>query len=360
MSDRSARKAVQRLARPMTRLSASARRPWAADLSQAITELRSSGSPDTLYLGFVFEFPFPVLTRPLDAIARNEARRRRVAYARTAILYCILAAEAYVNGYLEWGLSKEESRVIDRLPTFDKYMLGPRLVGEKDDASSQARTPPDPSRATESPVAHRPPQTVSGPGKRSRQRPGGLRPVQPVRRGSLSRRRRRCGKPPLLPAVHAPEVGAEVAFLVLERHFFLEYGKRATADLPPLRADPRRTCFARRSVDGTRRADRGLDQRERARKLTKAERTDDGQPRVPHGGVAASPSRRAYPRSPSVRAVRFHRAARCPPSRRTRSRAGRASAVQPRGRLPAMPHRIPPPGAPAGALEARVWPPKRD
>lgn len=110
-------------------------------LSQAITELRSSGSPDTLYLGFVFEFPFPVLTRPLDAIARNEARRRRVAYARTAILYCILAAEAYVNGYLEWGLSNEEFRVIDRLPTFDKYMLGPRLVGRRTTSLSEARSP---------------------------------------------------------------------------------------------------------------------------------------------------------------------------------------------------------------------------
>jgi hypothetical protein len=53
---------------------------------------------------------------------------RRFEYARSATLYAILAAEAYANQCLQWHLSRKELEAADKLPTFDKYLLGPRSV----------------------------------------------------------------------------------------------------------------------------------------------------------------------------------------------------------------------------------------
>jgi hypothetical protein len=40
----------------------------------------------------------------------------------------MLAAEAYANQYLQIHLTGEEFTAADRLPTFEKFILGPRLV----------------------------------------------------------------------------------------------------------------------------------------------------------------------------------------------------------------------------------------
>jgi hypothetical protein len=55
-----------------------------------------------------------------------------VVFARSATLYRILAAEAYANDYLESNLSNKDFTAVDRLPTLDKYLLGPRLVHGQD------------------------------------------------------------------------------------------------------------------------------------------------------------------------------------------------------------------------------------
>ena len=313
-------------------------------LGQAINELRSSGSPETLYLGRVSEFPW--LNPVADVLARSQGRRRRVAFARSAILYCILAAEAYVNGYLESGLSNVEFKVIDRLPTFDKYMLGPRLV-QGDDVFKRGEQPaqilhelmdlrtrivhPKPFRAQSGDLGDDPADFAV------------FNPLAAARHlvavaDAASR---------LVVPGRQTGVGAEVGAVVLEREFFLEYGKRATDDLPPLRGEPAPDLLLEAIMRWQERDKSGPRASGGDAEPHEGDADWGGQPGVPRGGVAASPSRGAQPRAPSVRAVRFHRAARCPPSRRTRSRAGRASAVQPRSHLPAMPYRTPPPGAPA-------------
>ena len=54
------------------------------------------------------------------------------AATRSAVLFGMLAAEAYVNQFLEIHLTGAEADAADRLPTFEKFMLGPRLAGATD------------------------------------------------------------------------------------------------------------------------------------------------------------------------------------------------------------------------------------
>jgi hypothetical protein len=44
-------------------------------------------------------------------------------------MFSICAAEAYANQYLQWHLPPEDFKAADKLPTLDKYLLGPRLIG---------------------------------------------------------------------------------------------------------------------------------------------------------------------------------------------------------------------------------------
>jgi len=99
-------------------------------LDQAVDELRASGSSDSL---FPVHMRAPITaTRKVSAriqvLGESLARGRRVQRSRSSVLYSILAAEAYANQYLQWHLSREEFSAADRLPTFDKFLLGPRLV----------------------------------------------------------------------------------------------------------------------------------------------------------------------------------------------------------------------------------------
>jgi hypothetical protein len=206
-------------------------------LSQAINELRSSGSPDTLYLGFVSEFRLP--NPVLDVFARDQARRRRVGFARSAILYCILAAEAYVNGYLEAGLSNEEFRVVDRLPTFDKYMLGPRLL-RGDDVFKRGEQPAQVLRELldlRTRIVH--PKPFRAPASGLNDDPADFAVFNPFAAARyLVAVADAASRLLVVPNSRARTVGAEVGSLVLEREYFLEYGKRATDELPPLRGKP--------------------------------------------------------------------------------------------------------------------------
>jgi hypothetical protein len=92
-------------------------------LQRAIKELRASGSSDALY-----ENRFKGTTPPVrGGVGKRLARLRRREATRSAVLFAMLAAEAYANQYLQIHLSDAEADAADRLSTFEKIMLGPRI-----------------------------------------------------------------------------------------------------------------------------------------------------------------------------------------------------------------------------------------
>lgn len=95
-------------------------------LSRALSELRASGSPETLYP--ITRVGVRVSRAMRGERGRRIARARQVERTRSAVLFAMLAAEAYANQYLQVHLSGEEFAAADRLPTLDKFILGPRLV----------------------------------------------------------------------------------------------------------------------------------------------------------------------------------------------------------------------------------------
>ncbi|HEY5709504.1 MAG TPA: hypothetical protein VIS51_08925 [Solirubrobacterales bacterium] len=99
-------------------------------LDRALKELRASGSPDTLYEP---RFRNPRDSRPVrGALGRRLATSRQREATRSAVLFAMLAAEAYVNQFLEIHLTGAEADAADRLPTFEKFMMGPRLADGTD------------------------------------------------------------------------------------------------------------------------------------------------------------------------------------------------------------------------------------
>lgn len=96
-------------------------------LSQAVDELRASGSSDRLLA--VLPVRDGRRTAMRGAISRRLAVGRQRQCTRSAVLFAIFAAEAYANQYLQWHLPPKDFEAADRLPTLDKYLLGPRLVG---------------------------------------------------------------------------------------------------------------------------------------------------------------------------------------------------------------------------------------
>lgn len=99
-------------------------------LDRAIEELRASGSSDALYEPRRSGKGNPVPIR--GAIGKRLAAHRRRKATQSAVLFALLAAEAYANQYLQIHLTDGEANGADRLPTFEKYMLGPRIVSGED------------------------------------------------------------------------------------------------------------------------------------------------------------------------------------------------------------------------------------
>jgi hypothetical protein len=64
----------------------------------------------------------------VQAAARVGATGKRVGFARTAILFAALASEGFANEFLSEHLSAADLKAVDRLPTVEKYVLGPRLA----------------------------------------------------------------------------------------------------------------------------------------------------------------------------------------------------------------------------------------
>jgi hypothetical protein len=62
------------------------------------------------------------------ALGKRIAKGRQRESTRSAVLFALLAAEAFANQYLQTHLSGKEFEAADKLPTLDKFLLGPRLV----------------------------------------------------------------------------------------------------------------------------------------------------------------------------------------------------------------------------------------
>jgi hypothetical protein len=56
------------------------------------------------------------------------ALRQRVESSRRSIIFSALSAEAYINQFLAQALDASDFRALDRLPTTEKYVVGPRVA----------------------------------------------------------------------------------------------------------------------------------------------------------------------------------------------------------------------------------------
>jgi hypothetical protein len=96
-------------------------------LGDAVYALRNAASSDAL-----FDEP---LRRARESernpswigAARHEANARRIAFSRTAMLFCAFSAESYINEFIAWHFTGADLRSLDRLSTVEKYAVAPRL-----------------------------------------------------------------------------------------------------------------------------------------------------------------------------------------------------------------------------------------
>lgn len=95
-------------------------------LARALAELRASGSSEALYP--TNRVGVRVSPAMRGKRGRRIAKGRQVEHTRSGVLFAMLAAEAFSNQYLQIHLTGEEFAAADRLPTLDKFVLGPRLV----------------------------------------------------------------------------------------------------------------------------------------------------------------------------------------------------------------------------------------
>jgi hypothetical protein len=93
-------------------------------LRQAADALDAAGDPSHLYRKWRGSMP----PRPLGfGMMRRWARAERFECARTSVLFCALAAEAYVNEFLAaFALSKTRLKELDGVSTVRKYTHGTR------------------------------------------------------------------------------------------------------------------------------------------------------------------------------------------------------------------------------------------
>ncbi len=96
-------------------------------LLHALDEFRNAGSADALYRELPHWYKTDSLLTPIERDA--DARQRRLRHLRATTLFAALSAEGYANEFLASRLSGRELEAADRLPTLDKFVLGPKLAG---------------------------------------------------------------------------------------------------------------------------------------------------------------------------------------------------------------------------------------
>jgi hypothetical protein len=95
-------------------------------LEQAIDSLRSAGDPGALWSDAGSMYAGGLLEH---AARGNDAGNRRLRFLRASVIFAALAAEAYANGFLAEHLTEAEVEAVDRLPTIDKLLTGPKHAG---------------------------------------------------------------------------------------------------------------------------------------------------------------------------------------------------------------------------------------
>lgn len=95
----------------------------AAYLQDAAKALTACGSATALYGGYR-NAPPDVRHAIQDWVVNEFGVDSQARFARTSILFSALAAEAYVNAFLDERLSGADVSAIDRLPAVDKYVIG--------------------------------------------------------------------------------------------------------------------------------------------------------------------------------------------------------------------------------------------
>lgn len=97
-----------------------------AYLTQSREALLDCGRPNVLYPRNFRDSE--TIDLKLRLQAHLSAQTKQIELARTSILFAALAAEAYVNTYLGNALTGPDFEAVDRLPTLEKFVLGPELV----------------------------------------------------------------------------------------------------------------------------------------------------------------------------------------------------------------------------------------
>jgi hypothetical protein len=216
-------------------------------LGQAVDEIRSSGSPDALYRSHPprGQLPADPTRRAIVMVAATAmARRRRVESSRSAILYCILAAEAYANQYLQWHLTGAEFNAADRLPTFDKFLLGPRLVHGGDVLKRGA----EPAQTLQellklrSDLVH-PKLLPARPAGGAADDPPEFEDFNPYAAARYLITTADAVSWLLASSRPEPRVDIVAAVIDQERQLFLDFAKRATHELPPFGSEPAPDLF---------------------------------------------------------------------------------------------------------------------
>jgi hypothetical protein len=98
-------------------------------LLHALGEFRSAGSAEALYRELPPWYSDDGILTPLQRSV--SARDLRLQHLRAVVLFTALAAEGYANEFLATFLSGQALEGADRLPTVDKFVLGPGLAGRE-------------------------------------------------------------------------------------------------------------------------------------------------------------------------------------------------------------------------------------
>jgi len=99
-----------------------------AYFEQAVEALRSAGDPHVLW-GEAPDWHKGGILEPFQR--RADAIQRRGWLLRSAVLFAALSAEAYANEILIELLTPADADALDRLPTTEKLLLGPKIAGSE-------------------------------------------------------------------------------------------------------------------------------------------------------------------------------------------------------------------------------------
>jgi hypothetical protein len=95
-------------------------------IEEAVTDLTRCGSaPDLYVVAHTAQKHGREIGRELpEGFGTDDGIRYQTRFARNCILFSALAAEAYVNAFLDSRVTGSDLDALDRLPTVEKYVIG--------------------------------------------------------------------------------------------------------------------------------------------------------------------------------------------------------------------------------------------